>query len=88
MKVKFEPKLNSIVDSNALAYQVIEFMRRFALENGYFDKNSGCHICLSFNQPKPNGYVRLSADDFYKINMFGDIFLENFKNLKNYYIET
>ena len=64
-------------------------MKRFALEMAYFEKYLGAHIGLKFNGPYSKAFfVRVSGDEFFKITPNRDIFLENFKNIQNYYIDT
>lgn len=65
-------------------------MRRFAVNRGYFENNGGgCHICLYLNDVTGKiGYLHLSGDNFYKISPNRELFLENFKSLNNYCVQT
>lgn len=87
-KLRFISKCTVNQSRNMSSFLAIKLMTRLALESGYFKKNSGCHVCLNINQQNVNGYLRLSADNFYRISPFREIFFQNFQNLDNYYIET
>ncbi len=80
----------NLPDRTNLLIQAIESMKRFAVNSGYFETGNkgGCHICLNINHSNTIGYLRLRADNFYKISPNREIFLENFKNLNNFYVET
>ena len=69
---------------------IIKAMCMFAIEHGYFERDSGCHICLNIQHAinTPSGYLHLSADTFYRIHPVRDVFFKNFRNLSNYSIDT
>ena len=65
-------------------------MREFANKEGYFDKNSGAHICvkLDFNNNPPSGYIQVGGDVFYQMHPNRNAFMNNFKNHQGYCIST
>ena len=68
---------------------LLQEMCRIANEHGLFGDSNGSHICLNLNSSDIlNGYIRTSGDYYYQIHPDRNRFLENYKNLKNYFIGT
>ena len=68
---------------------LLQEMCRIANEHGLFSESNGSHICLSLNSNDIlNGYIHISGDYFYQIHPDRNLFLENFINHNDYYIET
>ena len=80
-------RISDFGDKFTLQLKAIQCLVRFAEKRGYF-KSGGCHICLNLNDSNTMGYLHLSADSFYEISPSRETFLENFKNLRNYSVET
>ena len=91
-KLKFSNKrqkeiahLNRL-DSNE---KLLHEMCQFALNQGLFRKDNGCHICVNLNTSEiSSGYLHVSADSYFCMHPFPEIFLKNFQNLDEYIIQT
>ena len=66
-----------------------------AEKQGYFEQQSGCHICVDLGwgkkEKKASGFIRVGGDVYYRLlhpNDDANIFLKNFENNQNYYINT
>ena len=67
---------------------LLEAMVNFADKNGYFVKNSGCHICLNIKDSILNAYLLVSGTDYAKIHPSPATFLNEYKNNFEFNIET
>ena len=61
-------------------------MKRFSMQNDFFKKQNGCHICLYVNSN--TGYIHMSGDKAFEMHPNPMEFFFNFKNLKYYQIRT
>lgn len=85
-----EPRLHFISAGIIDNVRLLKLMREFANKEGYFNKNSGAHICvkLDFNNNPSSGYIQVGGDVFYQMHPNRDTFLTNFKNHQGYCIDT
>lgn len=92
----WEPKLKFIytsLDSNIsqqnVCISLLKEMCYFSNKFGFLQKPSGCHICISIDlNNNCYGYIHLSADKYFQLHPLPSIFLDNFKRIENYSVET
>lgn len=96
---EFEPKVGFKCNEKKKTdieqfYIVLQAMKDFAIQKGYFDKSKGSHLCLYINKISKefnvDGYILLAADEFYQLLPTiesRELWLEKFKNT-TYWVET